>query len=488
MKSEHTFRLKFGNSDTSWELDYKKKNYINGKIISQLGMCVPKHEMDKVFFSIEINKNNIATIKNEGRNILFIKKIDSGFERKLYSKKEFTTCDSLTVFTLYFDKNASNFQFFHFVKEIKSTVKGLSEITRTPILGDYDENIIMNISRQRKIIMDEEENCEPNNIQRRKKIIEDDAEDIAVPKLVIKKKKIVDDDEDEKFFHLEDRINELCNKVKSDQLQDEQKKTRESLKKFDNFNEHGKRARPTETKENKAAIDDFISSGKKSLKRLKKNTQNKELILEYNCECPICLEKIVNLANLDSCIHDFCRSCIEKWAKESSTNCPICKRAFTKIIYYEKNKRLEKRVKKKHLDLAEDEFYFEEYEFNLCLICGNDEHPEDLLVCDHCQYNVCHYRCDGLDEIPEGEWYCQLCRRHMLLQGIVGEAPISDDEDDGSYVARVIEDDDSFSEYIDDFEGLRDDLINQVIERINIGTSRRRTNSRRRNIQRRNNR
>jgi hypothetical protein len=67
-----------------------------------------------------------------------------------------------------------------------------------------------------------------------------------------------------------------------------------------------------------------------------KNTDNKELLIESNSKCPICLEKIVNLANLDSCSHDFCKSCIEKWTKDSSNNCPICKREFKKLIFYEK--------------------------------------------------------------------------------------------------------------------------------------------------------
>jgi hypothetical protein len=514
MKSNTTFRLKLGNLDNSHPLSNSKINVIKGKTLSSLGMSVIKPRWEEVYFTIKVKNNNLIVIKNEGRNVLFAKKMDTGFERKLSPGDHFETIDVANM-KLYFNKEVSSWQFFHVVKEVDPThydevLKKLSSEAigsiGNSVLSARNENIINLPMRPKKIIVEDEEEkvahverMEPNNIPRVRKIIEDDVEEgkgPIVPRLVIRKdfKKIIDDDEEEKKFDLEESIHLLCNKVKNDQLKTQQeeqiKKAKDSLKKYDNFNENGKRPRPVSDKENAVPVlDDPTPSCKKSLKRLKKNPQNKELILESNVECPICLEKIINLANLDSCVHDFCRSCIEKWAKDSSNNCPICKREFKKIIFYEKNKKLEKRIKKRRLDLEEDEFYFEEYTSTPCLICELDDDDENLLVCDRCEYNTCHYYCDGLEDIPQGEWYCQVCRRRQILRDVVSNNLIEEDEDDYSYEERAYESDDQFSEFIDDFESIGEDLIAQVIQGINNrhGGTRRTNNTRRRNSSRRRN-
>lgn len=44
-----------------------------------------------------------------------------------------------------------------------------------------------------------------------------------------------------------------------------------------------------------------------------------------------------------------------------------------------------------------------------CYVCGIGDNEDQLLVCDKCDYKICHISCCGLAQIPEGEWTCQFC-------------------------------------------------------------------------------
>ena len=45
-----------------------------------------------------------------------------------------------------------------------------------------------------------------------------------------------------------------------------------------------------------------------------------------------------------------------------------------------------------------------------CYMCGiGDEDEDKLLVCDSCDYRVCHYTCCGLQGVPTGDWICKYC-------------------------------------------------------------------------------
>lgn len=215
------------------------------------------------------------------------------------------------------------------------------------------------------------------------------------------------------------------------------------------FNENGKRINPYQESE-------FISAFKS--KRLKKATDNRELQIELNASCAICLDIIQTLANLDNCNHDFCKQCILQWSKNTNL-CPLCKKEFKKIVYYEKNKRKEIKVKKKKL--AVDETFYEESIINSsdnCMICGGGEDHSRMLVCDGCQYNVCHTYCDGLDAIPDNEWFCRECRNNSYARNVLrnfhnqelSEESMNDDD----YSPRVLleddEEEDLVSENFDD--------------------------------------
>lgn len=130
-------------------------------------------------------------------------------------------------------------------------------------------------------------------------------------------------------------------------------------------------------------------------------------------ECVICLESKAKSAALDKCKHDFCKKCILNWAK-SSSECPICKSSFTKIISEgdNPNKIHRIRVKPKQYKYEEmdDRDNWIDNCAETCMICNRGDDNYLMLVCDKCNYNICHTYCDGLDNIPEGNWYCKSCK------------------------------------------------------------------------------
>ena len=155
---------------------------------------------------------------------------------------------------------------------------------------------------------------------------------------------------------------------------------------------------------------------KKHLKRLKKNTDNKEMKLALDAECIICTCIIKELANPDGCNHDFCKSCLIEWSQRSS-KCPMCKTLYNNIFYYDngikkkisvteiKNKYRKHSNGSENNDESDDEINIDEN----CYVCGKNTDPSKLLVCDRCREKCCHYYCINLNKIPEGKWYCSYC-------------------------------------------------------------------------------
>uniref|UniRef100_A0A8C5RIH3 RING-type E3 ubiquitin transferase n=1 Tax=Laticauda laticaudata TaxID=8630 RepID=A0A8C5RIH3_LATLA len=47
--------------------------------------------------------------------------------------------------------------------------------------------------------------------------------------------------------------------------------------------------------------------------------------------CPICLERIRNVAFLNPCFHRFCFACILEWS-DRKAECPLCKQQKTLIV------------------------------------------------------------------------------------------------------------------------------------------------------------
>jgi hypothetical protein len=237
---------------------------------------------------------------------------------------------------------------------------------------------------------------------------------------------------------------------------DRQNLINKGIKQGAEFNSNHKRLLPSSYLKE---IDNHFSAFK--TKRLKKATENKELKIDTNTTCAICLENISCLANLDNCTHDFCKPCIIEWSTKYANVCPLCKKDFKKIIYYEKNKKKEIKVKKKKFKLDEEEDFgllesFVEESADNCMVCNSNSDFPNMLVCDGCHYNVCHTYCDGLNVIPYEDWFCTECRsaqrsnrryRQHLIEDVDEE---ESDEDDDSYEPQIqlnVEPDD-LDEYI----------------------------------------
>ncbi len=138
--------------------------------------------------------------------------------------------------------------------------------------------------------------------------------------------------------------------------------------------------------------------------------------------CSICLDKVHIRSRLNVCKHEFCKDCIFKWS-EVSNECPNCKVEFDKIWYWpieRKHQRRMKMVKSRKFILPKEDT--EQEQDNLiesgaenCLICTRSNDLHLLLLCDACNYNVCHTYCLGLDRIPEGNWFCPKCDRNKAV-------------------------------------------------------------------------
>ena len=151
----------------------------------------------------------------------------------------------------------------------------------------------------------------------------------------------------------------------------------------------------------------------KNLQLKKENsfTKKDKLNTSLTTKCTICLDQMVNPATLKPCGHQFCKDCISKWLKKSSA-CPDCKKNAKKLYFLssKNGKYMGKKIKRKKYK-AEKQNY-EDWFLNCdktCLICGKEDNTAYLLVCDSCNFRICHTFCVGLDSIPDTEWHCPEC-------------------------------------------------------------------------------
>ncbi|KFA63416.1 hypothetical protein S40285_06595 [Stachybotrys chlorohalonatus IBT 40285] len=129
------------------------------------------------------------------------------------------------------------------------------------------------------------------------------------------------------------------------------------------------------------------------------------------------------VAALDGCEHIIHDACIRSWAKKTNT-CPICRNPFHTVRVYngvdgtavstyevqDKKQVAEFDVQQWMGDNPEEE----EPEGNPCPICNSSEREEVLLLCDSCDAAY-HTHCLGLEEIPQGNWYCMECAHLFRL-------------------------------------------------------------------------
>jgi len=121
--------------------------------------------------------------------------------------------------------------------------------------------------------------------------------------------------------------------------------------------------------------------------------------------CVICLDNLStsNSVSIDSCRHQYHILCIEAWGKISS-QCPLCKKDFQKIISPD---GVEIPIEKKKFKGESDTIWDETQDW-LCQICGSGEHEEVLLICEQCE-KCCHTYCADLDEVPDEPYFCIFC-------------------------------------------------------------------------------
>lgn len=142
---------------------------------------------------------------------------------------------------------------------------------------------------------------------------------------------------------------------------------------------------------------------------IKPNIKDRKIL-----NCTICMEKFNNKVSLKPCQHEYCLECIENW-KKNSTACPICKANFTQILSKSKILYIVKKVKKFHYkdeDIEEEQEWYDNL-LQYCMACKKDEDASNMLVCDICNRNVCHYYCDNLKILPnlDEPWNCSECRQ-----------------------------------------------------------------------------
>ena len=179
------------------------------------------------------------------------------------------------------------------------------------------------------------------------------------------------------------------------------------------FNSEAESEEKESSSDNEEEEEEEISEKyqKEFIKSSQENNKKDKLANSLITKCTICLDQITNPATLKPCEHQFCKDCIEKWLKKSSA-CPDCKKNAKKLYFFsEKNKKyMGKKIKRKKYK-AEKQGY-EDWFLNCdktCLICGKEDNTAYLLVCDSCNFRICHTFCVGLDSIPDTEWHCPEC-------------------------------------------------------------------------------
>ncbi|XP_044499916.1 uncharacterized protein LOC123221212 [Mangifera indica] len=138
--------------------------------------------------------------------------------------------------------------------------------------------------------------------------------------------------------------------------------------------------------------------------------------------CGICLseeDKRRFRGTLNCCSHFFCFNCIMEWSKVES-RCPLCKQRFKTITKPERTAagvdlrsvviQVPKRDQVYQPSEEDLRSYLDPYENVICSECHLGGDDGLMLLCDICDSSA-HTYCVGLGRVvPEGNWYCDVCR------------------------------------------------------------------------------
>ncbi|XP_012228103.1 E3 ubiquitin-protein ligase Topors [Linepithema humile] len=86
---------------------------------------------------------------------------------------------------------------------------------------------------------------------------------------------------------------------------------------------------PLEIKNSSANVEEPIKS--EALVQNSDSSERNDGATSPPPNCSICLGKLVNTSFTDSCLHQFCFTCLLQWSK-IKTECPLCKQKFKSII------------------------------------------------------------------------------------------------------------------------------------------------------------
>ncbi|KAI9809419.1 MAG: hypothetical protein M1827_006855 [Pycnora praestabilis] len=121
------------------------------------------------------------------------------------------------------------------------------------------------------------------------------------------------------------------------------------------------------------------------------------------------------IAHLLPCSHNLHDECLKPWV-ERANSCPICRQSFNSVELIYKiggpvvsSYAVQDKTQVAEIDpsmlIEEDE---DEVEIQPCPICGEDDNEDVLLLCDGCEV-ASHTYCVGLDSVPRGHWFCEIC-------------------------------------------------------------------------------
>ncbi|KAK7730853.1 hypothetical protein SLS53_008931 [Cytospora paraplurivora] len=129
------------------------------------------------------------------------------------------------------------------------------------------------------------------------------------------------------------------------------------------------------------------------------------------------LENDHNIAVIQICGHVLHDSCLKAWSGKANS-CPICRQTFHLVEVYnniggtllttykvEDKKQVAEFDPLAWLDENPEE---EEAPARPCPVCNTAENEHVLLLCDGCDTPY-HTHCIGLEDIPDGSWFCMEC-------------------------------------------------------------------------------
>ena len=141
-------------------------------------------------------------------------------------------------------------------------------------------------------------------------------------------------------------------------------------------------------------IQDLVESNRQSIANMKPEESKKI--------CAICHSDMTpeTLSTLEACNHQFCFECIKQWGTSCANTCPLCKKRFNSIKYFDlETKQLKNHnILNRNYTSQQDNAVLVQIDdsMDFCYICNTDRDPHLMMICDVCDYMVAHTYCVGM--------------------------------------------------------------------------------------------